>query len=75
LGKKVVLGVPLVGMALGQLAVLINIYFWEARYKKKKMALCSPVAKMSPLDVRQCPSILDCAGGEGVDGTMMVWDR
>jgi hypothetical protein len=26
------LGVPLVRMVLGQLTVLINIYFWEARY-------------------------------------------
>jgi hypothetical protein len=28
----VVLGVPLVGMALGQVIVLINIYYWDARY-------------------------------------------
>jgi hypothetical protein len=26
------LGVPLVEMVLGQLAVIINIYFWESRY-------------------------------------------
>ncbi len=26
------LGLPLVGIVLGQLAVLINIYFWEAIY-------------------------------------------
>ncbi len=26
------LGVPLEWMVLGQLAVLINIFFWEARY-------------------------------------------
>jgi hypothetical protein len=107
--------VPLVGMVLGQLAVLINIYFWEARYvagcapgrdgpgpahcshqhlllggqvccwvcpwwgwswassllststsgRPGTRVFCSLAAKMSPLDVRQCPPILGCAGGSG----------
>jgi hypothetical protein len=51
-------------MVLGQLAVLINIYFWEARYVHGSFFTS---CKMSPLDFRQWPPILDC--GEGGGGT------